>query len=311
MSAVADRIRASSPAYGKQHRYRYGRLPGQISTIKEACEMAIDSKNGCVDLGSTDMYYVSFGSGRRVLVVLPGLSDGLATVKGKAFILGSQYRKYFKEFTVYMFSRKNKMPKGYTIRQMAEDQVTAMRKLGIEKACVMGVSQGGMIAQYMAIDHPELVDRLVLAVTSPWANDTVKETVSSWIGMAQKGDHTLLMVDTAEKMYSDAYLDKNRRLFPVVARFTKPKNYERFYRNAEAILGFDARDELSKIKCPTLIMAGDEDKTVGTDAADELHSGIAGSELYVFKGLGHGAFEESKDFYDIVLKFISSRVGHL
>ena len=79
--------------------------------------MAIDSKNGCVDLGSTDMYYVSFGSGKRVLVVLPGLSDGLATVKGKAFILGSQYRKYFKEFTVYMFSRKNKMPKGYTITQ--------------------------------------------------------------------------------------------------------------------------------------------------------------------------------------------------
>ena len=148
--------------------------------------------------------------------------------------------------------------------------------------------------------------RLVLAVTSPWANDTVKETVSSWIGMAQKGDHTFLMVDTAEKMYSDAYLDKNRRLFPVVARFTKPKNYERFYRNAEAILGFDARDELSKSKCPTLIMAGDEDKTVGIDAADELHSGIAGSELYVFKGLGHGAFEESRDFYDIVLKFISS-----
>ena len=210
-----------------------------------------------------------------------------------------------------MFSRKNKMPKGYTIRQMAEDQVTAMRKLGIEKVCVMGVSQGGMIAQYMAIDHPELVDRLVLAVTAPWANDTVKETVSSWIGMAQKGDHTLLMVDTAEKMYSDAYLDKNRRLFPVIARFTKPKNYERFYRNAEAILEFDARDELSKIECPTLIMAGDEDKTVGTDAADELHSGIAGSELYVFKGLGHGAFEESKDFYDIVLKFISSHVGHL
>ena len=52
--------------------------------IKEAYEMAIDSKNGCVDLGSTDMYYVSFGSGRRVFVVLPGLSDGLATVKGKA-----------------------------------------------------------------------------------------------------------------------------------------------------------------------------------------------------------------------------------
>ena len=184
-----------------------------------------------------------------------------------------------------------------------------MWKLGIEKACVMGVSQGGMIAQYMAIDHPELVDRLVLAVTAPWANDTVKETVSSWIGMARRGDHTALMVDTAERVYSDAYLSKNRKLFPVVARFTKPKNYERFYRNAEAILEFDAREELPKISCPTLIIAGDEDKVVGTHAADELRSGITGSELFVFKGLGHGAYEEGRDFYDIVLRFISSRQG--
>ena len=268
--------------------------------------MGIESKNGCVDLGSTDMYYVSFGSGSRVLVVLPGLSDGLMTVKGKAWMLGSQYKKYFKEFTVYMFSRKNKMPHDYTIRQMAEDQVTAMRRIGIEKACVLGVSQGGMIAQYMAIDHPEMIDRLVLAVTSPWANETAKEVVTSWIRMAKKGDHTALMVDTAEKMYSEAYLRKNRKMFPVLAGFTKPKSYERFYRNAWAILNFDARGELSKISCPTLIMAGDEDRTVGTDAAEELHSGIAGSELYIFKGLGHGAYEESKDFYDIVLKFISN-----
>ena len=272
--------------------------------------MAIDSKNGCVDLGSTDMYYAVFGSGKRVLVVLPGLSDGLTTVKGKAWMLGSQYKKYFKEFTVYMFSRKNRMPKGYTIRQMAEDQVIAMRQLGIEKACVLGVSQGGMIAQCIAINHPEIVDRLVLAVTAPWANDTVRETVASWMQMAREGDHTALMVDTAEKMYSDAYLRKNRRLFPILAGFTKPKSYERFYRNAEAILNFDAREELSKIECPTLIMAGDEDKTVGIDAADELHSGIAGSKLHIFKGLGHGAFEESKDFYDIVLKFISSDTEH-
>ena len=39
-------------------------------------------KNGTVKIGNTDMYYVSFGKGERKLVVLPGLSDGLATVKG-------------------------------------------------------------------------------------------------------------------------------------------------------------------------------------------------------------------------------------
>ena len=70
-------------------------------------------KNGYVAVGDTNMYYVAFGSGSKNLVVLLGLSDGLTTVKGKAWLLASSYKRFFHEFTVYMFSRKNDMPEGY------------------------------------------------------------------------------------------------------------------------------------------------------------------------------------------------------
>ena len=260
-------------------------------------------KNGSVAIGNTDMYYASFGEGQKKLVVLPGLSDGLATVKGKAWILASPYRKFLQDYTVYMFSRKNDMPEGYTIRDMANDQAQAMSRLGIDRAYVLGVSQGGMIAQCLAIDHPETVAGLILAVTAPSANATARAAVSGWIGMAQRDDHTALMVDTAEKMYSEAYLRKNGRFFPLIARFTKPGGYDRFLKNANAILRFDVRKELSKISCHTLILAGGDDHIVGNDAANELHGGIAGSDLHVYEGLGHGAFEEAKDFYGRVLDF--------
>ena len=269
-------------------------------------EGKVMQKNGSVKLGSTEMYYAAFGSGNENLVVLPGLSDGLATVKGKAWILSLPYKKYFPHYTVYMFSRKNKMPDGYTIRDMAEDQVQAMKNLGIDRACLLGVSQGGMIAQYIAADHPEMVSKLILAVTAPNANSVVKEAVSGWIDMVKRDDHTALMADTAEKMYSEEFLRKNRKYFPVLARFTKPRDYARFLKNSLAILEFDSRDELSKIQCPTLIIAGDNDKTVGNDAPYELHRGISGSDLYIYKGLGHGLFEEAKDFYDRVLDFCRS-----
>ena len=260
-------------------------------------------KNGCIAVGNTEMYYAAFGSGHKKLVVLPGLSDGLATVKGKAWVLSLPYRKYLRDYTVYLFSRKNRMPKGYSIRDMANDQVWVMQRLGIEQAYLLGVSQGGMIAQYMAIDHPEAVTKLILAVTAPNANDTVQRAVTDWIDMAKRGDHTALMLDTAERMYSEAYLRKNRKYFPLLARVTKPASYERFMRNAEAILFFDARAALPKIQCPTLILTGENDRTVGTDAAHELHGGIAQSELYIYRGLGHGAFEEAKDFYDRVFAY--------
>ncbi len=260
-------------------------------------------KNGSVTIGNTEMYYVSFGKGQKKIVVLPGLSDGLATVKGKALILSQPYRKYFSDFTVYMFSRKNDMPEGYTIEEMAEDQVTVMDSLGIDKAYLLGVSQGGMIAQYIAINHPERVAKLILAVTAPYANVTVKTAIYDWLDMVDRNDHTALMTDTAERMYSEKYLKKNRKLFPIIAKFTKPASYDRFLKNAYAILGFDARDDLAKISCPTLIIAGSDDKTVGNDAASELNSGIMDSELFIYEGLGHGAFEEAKDFYDRVFGF--------
>lgn len=262
-------------------------------------------KNGCVPLDGTEMYYAAFGSGNRTMAVLPGLSDGLATVNGKAWILSLPYRKYLRDYTVYLFSRKNDMPEGYTIRDMADDQVLAMKLLGLDQVYLLGVSQGGMISQCIAANHPGMVTKLVLAVTAPYANDTVKENVSNWIGMAERGDHTALLTDTAEKMYSEQYLRKNRRAFPLLARFTKPASYDRFLRNAQAILDFDLRGELEKISCPTLILAGSDDQTVGNEAATELNRAIAGSELFVYDGLGHGAFEEAKDFYDRVFHFCS------
>lgn len=260
-------------------------------------------KSGCVTIGDTEMYYVSFGTGKKKLVVLPGLSDGLATVKGKEMVLSFPYKKFFRDYTVYMFSRKNKMPKDYSIRDMADDQVQAMKAIDIDQAYLLGVSQGGMIAQYMAIYYPEIVKKLILAVTAPNANAVLQDVVTGWIDMVLRGDHTALMVDTAEKMYSDSFLQKNRKYFPILAGFTKPKSYDRFLKNAYAILKFDCRSELSKINCPTLIIAGSDDHTVGNEAASELNHAITGSDLYIYDGLGHGAFEEAKDFYDRILEF--------
>ena len=237
------------------------------------------------------------------LIVLPGLSDGLAVVKGKARILSFPFRSFFRDYTVYVFSRKNAMPEGYTVRDMASDQVRAMKDLDIWPAYVMGVSQGGMIAQYIAIDHPEMVTKLILAVSAPYANPVIQNAVTGWIDMAEHGDYSTLMADTAEKMYSGRYLQKHRKAISLFARFTKPRDFDRFIINARAILGFDARSDLGMIDCPVLILAGSDDHTVGSDAAGELNRAITGSELFVYPGLGHGAFEEAKDFYSKVLDF--------
>lgn len=263
----------------------------------------LGAENGKLFVNGGTLDYVRFGEGERTLVMIPGVGDGLKTVRGMALPFALLYRGLARDFTVCLFSRGNALPAHITTREMAAELAAALDRLGIRRTAAVGVSQGGMIAQYLAVDYPEKVEKLVLAVTAAYANDAVKTAVNAWIKMAGQGDHVSLVVDTAEKMYSEKYLEKNRKLFPLMAKFTKPESYERFFRNAAAILDFDAREELSKISCPTLILAGAEDKTVGGEAARELNERIENSRLFVYEGLGHGAFEEARDFYDRVYAF--------
>ena len=265
--------------------------------------------NGAVTLGNARMCYARFGSGPKTAVILPGLSDGLVTVRGKALLLAHPYRAYFHDFTIYMFSRKEPLPEDYSIREMAADQAEALRLLGMDRACVLGVSEGGMIAQYLACDYPGLVDRLALAVTAPYANEHVRRFVSCRIEDARRGDHKALMVGSAEAAYSDKKLKSYRKLYPLLGLIGKPKDYQRFLSNANAILRFDAREALKQIRCPTLILGGGEDKTVGPEGSKELHAAIAGSELHMYPGLSHAAYEEAPDFNTRVFGFFAGKAA--
>lgn len=264
--------------------------------------------DGNVPVGSAQMCYARFGSGPKPAVILPGLSDGLVTVRGKARLLARPYRAYFRDFTIYMFSRKEPLPEDYSIRAMAADQAEALRHLSIDRACVLGVSEGGMIAQYLAADFPELVEKLALAVTAPYANEIAQRFVKCRIKEARRGDHKAIMIGSAESAYSEKKLRSYRALYPILGLIGKPKDYRRFLSNANAILRFDARDALGQIRCPTLILGGEEDKTVGPEGAKALHALIEGSVLHMYPGLGHAAYEEAPDFNARVFGFFGEKL---
>lgn len=266
--------------------------------------MFYHAKNGNVRIGDTDMDYITFGNGNEILIMIPGLGDGLTTVKGMAFVLAMMYRAYAKEYKVYVFSRKNRMQEGYSTRDMARDQVEAMKALGISKADILGISQGGMIAQWLAIDNPALVSKLILAVTLSKQNETVQKTVNTWIEFAKQGSYKELMIDTAEKSYSEKYLKKYRLLYPFLGK-GKQKEFRRFIIQAASCIEHDSYDGLGKIECPTLVIGGDDDRIVGASAAIELAEKISDSELFIYKGLGHAAYEEAKDFHRRVINFLS------
>ena len=261
-------------------------------------------KSGRLCLDETDVDYIRFGSGVETLIMLPGLGDGLHTVRGTALLMSLLYHKFGKKYSVYMLSRKNKLPAGYSTNQMAEDVFRCMKELGIAKAHVMGVSMGGMIAQHLAAMHPGAVEKLVLVVTCPGLNTRLNSTVRLWMSQARARDHRALMDSNLRFIYSPEYYKANKAFTPIVGMITKPETYERFLVQAEACLSHDAHAQLPLIKNPTLIIGGEKDKTLGVTGSQQLHEFISGSELFIYPNGYHGLYEEEKDFPKRVLEFL-------
>ena len=261
------------------------------------------AKNDCLTLASGELDYIRFGSGPRTLVMLPGVGDGLKTVRGMALPFALLYRSLAADFTVFVFSRRRALPQHFSTREMAADLNEAMEALGLSHAAVVGVSQGGMIAQWLAIDHPDKVGKLVLVVTLGRPNDTVRRAVEVWTDLAERGDYRGIMLDTAERSYSEKRLRLARLEYRLVGGLGKPKSFERFLTQAESCITHDAWDALVCIDCPTLVIGGTDDRIVTGAASEELAARISGSSLYLYEGLGHGLYEEAADFLPRVAAF--------
>lgn len=265
--------------------------------------MLFNAKFGILDLQNGKMEYIRFGTGKRALVMLPGLGDSLRSMKGTALPMALMYRLFAKDFTVYAFSRKTVLPEGYTTRDMARDQAEAMEQLGIEKADIFGVSMGGMIAQHIAIDHPEKVNKLILAVTCPRPNPILVESVEEWTACAERGDHTAFMASNLRRIYSERYCRQNGWMVPLLGKLTKPKSYDRFFVQAKACLKHDAYDSLHQIKTPTLVIGGEKDLALGGDPSREIAAAIPGAQLKMYADWGHGLYEEARDFNRMVYDY--------
>ena len=263
--------------------------------------------NGYLSLDGTTMDYIRFGSGKKVLIILPGLGDGLQTVRGTAIPMSLAYGIFSKDYTVYGFSRKNDLPEGCTTRDMAEDLAKAMDILKISRADLLGVSMGGMIAQHFAALYPEKLGKLVLAVTASEPNPTLTDSIAEWVEAAKRNDHTALMDSNVRKIYSDDYYRKNKWLIPIMGRLTKPKSYDRFFLQASACADHCCTGSLHRITAPTLVIGGGQDRIVGAHAAGEIAARIPGAALKVYPEWGHGLYEEAKDFNATVLTFLKGK----
>ena len=263
--------------------------------------MFYNVKEFTLNLEDAEMDCISFGKGKKTLVMIQGLNT--QGIKGAGLALAYMYRIFAKEYTVYFFDRKNNVKKGVTVRELAKDLASGMDALGLTNADVIGVSQGGMIGQYLAIDRPDLVRKLVLVVTLSKNNDTVKEVVGNWIAWTRANDIKSLVLDMAKKMYSDKYLKNYEPFLPLLTLVQKPNDKQRFCILAKSCLTCDIYEQLDKINCPVFVIGAKQDKIVTGEASIEIAEKI-GCQVYMYENLGHAAYEEANNFNKLIYNFL-------
>ena len=178
----------------------------------------------------------------------------------------------------------------YTTADLADDVAGWLDTLGISTARVVGHSLGGLVAQELAIRHPDKVRSLVLASTHAGANDWRKAVVESWI-IARKA---VGPADFARVTMPLLVAPPFFRLKPQVEgliRFAErnewPQGPDAFERQARAAIGHEAHDRLGSIRVPCLVLAGELDLVNPLPIARELADALPGSRMVVLPGVGH------------------------
>jgi pimeloyl-ACP methyl ester carboxylesterase len=256
--------------------------------------------------------------GFRMAYEVHGTGFPLLLING----LGSDRREWLSQvpafaprFRVVAFdnrgSGESESPPGpYTTARMADDAAALLVRLGFGRAHVLGASLGGMIAQELALQHPGMVEKLVLACTSPGGGVSVRPSPEALSAFQRDpgGDREAEL----RRMIPFLYTERFRAEHPgeieafIARRLSAPASAEGYAAQLAAAAGHGAGDRLRAIRAPALVIAGTADILLPPQNSERIAERIPGAKLVLLPGAPHRLFAENAlEFNREVLDFLS------
>ncbi|MHB8574789.1 MAG: alpha/beta fold hydrolase [Dehalococcoidia bacterium] len=239
--------------------------------------------------GDLNIHYDSYGDGIPLLVIngFGASSYGLRPefVEGLA-----------RSFRVITFDNRgagdsDKPDAPYSIAQLADDAAGLLEATGIDRAHVMGISMGGMIAQEVALRHQRKVLGLVLGCTNCGAPNSIaaEPEILNLLMIPEDMDPREAVRRSRPASYTPEFIAANGDLLDAIMERSLAHPTPLYARNRQmmAIREWNSHDRLDQITAPTLIIAGDQDVLVPPGNANILHERIKGSRLHIIPGAAH------------------------
>jgi 3-oxoadipate enol-lactonase len=183
----------------------------------------------------------------------------------------------------------------WTIADLAADVRDLVEEVDLGSADVVGLSLGGMVAQQLALDHPESVRSLVLVATTGGFDEAARETIRGRGRRALEDGMDAVVDETIERWFGQRARDREPALG--VRRRLLANDPRAWAASWDAMAAFDVRERLGELAVPVLVIGGEEDESTPPPVCIELVEAIPDASLRIVRGAGHLAALERPDAY--------------
>jgi 3-oxoadipate enol-lactonase len=198
----------------------------------------------------------------------------------------------------------------YSLEQMSDDLKGLLDGLGIKETHFVGLSMGGMIGQTFALKHPAMVKSLVLCDTTSRFPATAAPTWEDRIKTVGAKGMEPMVGGTLERWFTAAFRARRRDVMERVGgmiRSTPPAGY---IGCCHAIPKINLSGRLKELRCPALVIVGEEDLGTPVEMAREIHAALPGAELAILRSASHlSNLEQPEEFTRVLLGFLDKASG--
>jgi pimeloyl-ACP methyl ester carboxylesterase len=261
-----------------------------------------------VRVGDITMHYVEAGSGDP-LVLIMGLSGDHQAWGFQLPVLAERHRVI--AFDNRGAGQTDAPDHPYTTAMMAADTLRLMDALGIDRAHVVGVSMGGMIAQELALAAPQRVRTLHIGCSLARPDAHLRALLSTWRTVRTRLPLDLALRAVALWLFAPETWNERPEFVETLLQTALANPYVQtttgFIRQTEAVEAHDTVDRLRRIECPTLVSVAEDDILVPPRFSRVLAAGIPGAELRLIPGAGHVYFWERPDVFSALCLELTAR----
>jgi 3-oxoadipate enol-lactonase len=252
------------------------------------------------------LHFEALGDGPPVLLVHGFTNYGLVWTPQAVALAYSGFRVLMPDLAGHGLS--DAAEQETTVSELATDMVALLDTLGIDRIPVCGLSLGGMIAQQIAVDHPDRISAMLVA-NSRAENAGMRPAVEGWITEFEGQGGPLARLEKTypilvnERFRSSPAGEAALALWRLVLSRVTGRSLANV---ARGMAKFDVAGTLPKLRIPTLVVSGTEDKLIPSDLSRRTAELVPGAAFEVIPGAGHiSSMDSTVAFNHLLLRFLS------